>query len=54
MLPANTEQRWQAGTLTPPAMSSLQRNSVVGLLKVSFSQRRWLTGGLPSRLRNRS
>lgn len=43
-----------AGALTPPAIRSLYRNSMVGLLKVSFSQRRWFTGGLPSRFRNRS
>lgn len=40
--------------LTPPALISFLLNSLVGLLKVSFSQRKWLTGGFPSKLRKRS
>lgn len=42
------------GSLTPPALISFLLNSLVGLLNVSFSQRRWLTGGLPSKFRKRS
>lgn len=50
----NTQAVAVSRALTPPALISFLLNSLVGLLKVSFSQRKWLTGGFPSKLRKRS